>query len=165
MRHLAFALPFVLLSGLPAQAQMITITPEQVGQIFCIGSLGNDMTPVEALLTPQLMDTVARAWASDIEFEAANPGEKPPLGDGLPWRTWQDYADTCVVGEIHIGSGLASVEIRYGFTEAPEANYSNKLLMIPVEIEKGLPEFWRIEDIDLGEGSTFRSALKAALSF
>ena len=47
------------LATLPAQAQMITITPDQIGQIFCIGSLGNDMAPVEALLTPDLAAAVA----------------------------------------------------------------------------------------------------------
>ena len=164
MRHLIIPaiLPLLLLSALPAKAQMITITPDQIGQIFCIGSLGNDMAPVEALLTPDLSATVADAWVKNAAFEAANPGEKPPLGDGLPWRSWQDYADGCTIADGEVEREAASVVINYTFADAPEADYINFLVLRPVNMAAGAEVVWRIDDIDLGEGNTFRSILADA---
>ena len=164
MRHLTSIaiLPLLLLATLPAQAQMITLEPEQIGQIFCIASLGNDMAPVEALLSNDLQTIVAEAWEKNAAFEAANPGDKPPLGDGLPWRTWPDYADGCTVGEALAEREMATVVISYTFSEAPDANYSNELILRPATFADGAPLVWRIDDIDLGDGNTFRSVLAGA---
>lgn len=166
MRHVTvFAvLPLLLSAALPAQAQMATIEPEQIGQVFCIGSLGNDMAPVEALLSSELATLVAEAWDKNAAFEAAHPGDKPPLGDGLPWRTWPDYADGCTVGEAAAEREMATVAINYAFSEAPDANYSNELILRPASFADGAPLVWRIDDIDLGDGHTFRSVLAAAFA-
>lgn len=167
MRHLTAIgiLPLILLSALPAQAQMVTISPEQIGQIFCIGSLGNDMAPVEALLTPGLSAVIADAWVKNAEAEAANPGDKPPLGDGVPWRSWQDYADGCEAIEGLTDVDVAFVEISYSFASEPSANYTNTLVLKPIVVTEGMAPFWRIDDIDLGEGNTLRSALAAAFAY
>jgi hypothetical protein len=163
MRHLTITavLP-LLLATLPAQAQMITLEPEQIGQIFCIGSLGNDMAPVEALLSNELKTAVAEAWKKNAAYEAANPGDKPPLGDGLPWRTWPDYADGCTVGEGTVEREEATVVIDYTFSDYPEANYVNFLVLKPATFGDGASMVWRIDDIDLGEGNTFRTILAGA---
>jgi hypothetical protein len=158
MRHLTI-LPLLLLSALPAQAQMATIEPEQIGQIFCIGSLGNDMAPVEAILSSDLQDLVAEAWTRNAAFETANPGDKPPLGDGLPWRTWPDYADGCTVGEALTEREMSIVTINYTFAQAPDANYSNELILRPATFADGAPLVWRIDDIDLGDDNSFRKML------
>jgi hypothetical protein len=164
MRHLATTgvLPLLLLATLPAQAQMITLEPEQIGQIFCIGSLGNDMAPVEALLSNDLQTLVAGAWEKNAAFEAAHPGDKPPLGDGLPWRSWPDYADGCTVGEGTTEREEATAVINYTFSDYPEANYTNFLVLKPATFDDGASVVWRIDDIDLGEGNTFRKVLAAA---
>lgn len=164
MRHLTtFAiLPLVLLTSAPAHAQMVTITPEQIGQIFCIGSLGNDMAPVEALLSDDLKTVVAEAWEKNAAFEAAHPGDKPPLGDGLPWRSWPDYADGCTVTEGTVEREEAAVVINYAFSEYPKANYTNFLVLKPATFNDGASMVWRIDDIDLGEGNSFRSVLAGA---
>ena len=159
---MAGILPLILLSTLPTQAQMATIEPEGIALIFCISSLGNDMAAVEALLSSDLQALVAEAWAKNAAFEAAHPGDKPPLGDGLPWRTWPDYADGCTFGEAVAERESASITITYSFSEAPDANYSNELLLVPASFADGAPLVWRIDDIDLGEGYTFRSWLAAA---
>ena len=166
MRHLTITgiLPLLLVSALPAQAQMVTITPDQIGQIFCIGSLANDMAPVEALLTPDLRAVIEEAWVNNAAFEAANPGDKPPLGDGLPWRTWPDYADGCTVADGEVEREAASVVINYSFADAPDANYSNFLLLKPVTMAEGAEIVWRIDDIDLRDGYTFRSILAGAFA-
>lgn len=164
MRHLTTIaiLPLVLLTALPAQAQMVTLEPEQIGQIFCISSLGNDMAPVEALLTPDLSAAIAEAYAVSDAHAAANPGDKPPMGDGVPWRSWQDYADGCTVSAGLTEADHATVEIAYSFATEPAANYSNTLVLKPVVITEGMQPFWRIDDIALGEGYTLRQALTDA---
>ena len=166
MRHLtAFGiLPLVLLTSLPAHAQMVTLSPQQIGQIFCIGSLGNDMAPVEALLTPDLSAQIAEAWSRNAEYEAANPGDKPPLGDGIPWRGWQDYADGCEAWEGLTDGDIAFVEVNYSFSSEPSANYTNILVLKPVPLSEGMPPVWRIDDIDLGEGNMLRQRLTAAFA-
>lgn len=144
--------------SLPAQAQMVTITPQQIGEIFCTGSLGNDMAPIVALATPDLARSIDTAMAQNTARIAAAPDDKPPLGDGLPWRSWTDYADQCSVGETTMLADQARVEIIYAFSEAPDAAYRNSLMLSPVAVEAGLPPFWRVDDIDLGDG-TMRGAL------
>ncbi len=162
-RHaISVILPLLLASALPAQAQMPTIEPEQIAEIFCIGSVGNDMAPVEALFSDDLRALVAEAWEKNAAFEAAHPGDKPPLGDGLPWRTWPDYADGCTAGEGMAEREMATVAVNYTFSEAPDANYSNELILRPASLADGAPLVWRIDDIDLGEGQTFRSILAGA---
>jgi len=82
-----FLLPVAFLAfASPTQAQMTIITPEQIGEIFCIASQGNDMVPVEALLTPQLSEAIAEARQRNVTLAAAHPDDKPSLGDGIPWR-------------------------------------------------------------------------------
>lgn len=163
MRHRTAVaiLPLVLLASLPAQAQMITISPEQIGQIFCIGSLGNDMAPVEALLTPDLSAAIAAANAASEAYEAANPGDKPPMGDGVPWRSWPDYADGCTVSAGTVEADRATVIINYSFAAEASANYSDTLQLKPVAVQNGMQPFWRIDDIALGEGNTLRQSLSA----
>ena len=46
------ATAIALLVAAPAVAQMLTITPEQIGQVFCISRLGNDTAPIEASSLP-----------------------------------------------------------------------------------------------------------------
>jgi hypothetical protein len=158
MRHAITlaTLPLLLLSALPAQAEMISITPEQVGEIFCISSLGNDMTPTGAMLTDGLKSVIDDAFERSNAYELAHPGDKPPMGDGVPWRTYPDYADGCTVGEATIKDLVATVPINYTFSEYPEANYSNNLILLPSYPENGPPYIWRIEDVDLGDGNTLR---------
>lgn len=143
---------------------MANIEPEDIGLIFCIASLGNDMAPVEGMLTSALATEIERAWEDNAAFEASNPGDKPPLGDGLPWRTWPDYADGCTVGEALAERESAYVDIHYSFSEAPEANYTNTLVLVPATFADGAPLRWRIDDIELGDGETFRSVLLSAFA-
>lgn len=162
MRHAAALslLPFTLLLAQPSQAQMVTISPEQIGQIFCIGSLGNNMAPVETLLSPGLQSVIAEAWQMNAAFEHAHPGEKPPLGDGLPWRSYPDYADGCTVGTIAGDANRMTVEIRYTFKDYPDADYIDGLVLIPAADQSGV---WQIDDIDLIDEATMRTYLAAPL--
>jgi hypothetical protein len=173
MRHFTTlgVLPLLLAPALPAlaQEQMISITPEQIGQIFCIGSLGNDMSPVWGVLSEDLTYLLKDASARNNEYQVAHPGEKSPLGDGIPWRSWPDYADGCTVGEpseaellTRETNLLARVVINYTFSDAPSANYSDTLILLPAYGENGPPYIWRIHDVELGDGSTLREFIYAA---
>ena len=161
MRHAAaFALlPFTLFLAQPSHAQMVTISPEQIGQIFCIGSLGNDMAPVEALLSPGLQALIADAWEKNAAFESAHPGDKPPLGDGLPWRSYPDYADGCTVGAISGDATSTSVEIRYAFKDYPDAGYTDQIVLVPAADQPGA---WEIDDIHLMDDLTLSTILAEA---
>ena len=167
MRHL-FALrvlPLLVLSALPVQAQdeMISITPEQIGQIFCIGRLGNDMSPVSGVMTDDLGPLIERAFARSNEYLLAHPGEKPPMGDGVRWSTFPDYADGCTVGDASVRDLVAYVGINYTFSDYPDASYSDTLMLLPSYPENGPPYIWRVYDIQLGDGTTTREFLYAAI--
>ena len=160
MLKLPITAAMVAMMILPAYARMVTITPTQIGEIFCIGSLGNDMVPVEALLTPEFSQAISDAWNKNARIEAAAPGEKPPLGDGLPWRSWTDYADSCEVTDASVNGDEARVGLWYGFAASPEANYGNTLILRRTAAEAGAPAVWRIDNIDFGaDGGTMRQSL------
>lgn len=162
MRHFAsLAVLTLTLSAVPARAEMVTITPAQIGQIFCISMLGNDMTPAGSVLTDDLMGLIDTSFERSNEYLLTHPGDKPPLGDGVPWRTLLDYADGCTVGESSVRDLVATVVINYTFSGYPEANYSNSLMLLPSYPENGPPYIWRIHDVDLGNGDTLRESIAA----
>lgn len=144
---------------LPITTLAAESTPADFGAAFCQGSIDNDMSAIEAALTPDLAKIVAEAEEKNAKIQAAAPNEKPPLGDGLPWRSWQDYADGCEVGDITEESGATLVEIRYSFTTSPEANYADQLVLFPATPGD---ESWQLDDIRLIDGMTLRSILADA---
>jgi len=151
--------------ALPASAQMVTLTPEQIGEIFCMSSTGNDMAPVTALLTGEMASAISDAISKNDARIAAAPGDKPPLGDGLPWRSQPDYAHKCEVMSATVSGPDAIVELRYSFSGAPGASYINALDLRQIEVETGLPPFWRIDDVDfLADGGTMRQVLLDAFT-
>jgi hypothetical protein len=160
----------LLTLALPAFAQAepsdqpIALSPEQLGQIFCIASLGNDMTPIEAMLTPQLNAAIAEADINESLAIYRAPDEKPPLGDGLPWRSVPDYADGCTVGAANIHDAEASVEIHYGFSQHPDAGYTDTLLLAQVFSLPDRPQIWRLDDIILANDQTFTGTLISAFA-
>lgn len=166
MRHLTVTglLPLLVLSALPAQAQeqTATITPEQIGQIFCIGRLGNDMSPVSGVMNDDLGALIEDAFASSNAYLDDHPGEKPPMGDGVRWSTFPDYADGCTVGGASVRDLVAYVAINYTFSD-PDANYSDTLMLLPNYPENGPPYIWRLYDIQLSDGTTTREFLSDAI--
>lgn len=140
------------LTSLPATAQMVTVSPAQVGQIFCIARLGNDMAPVRGLLTDTLAQAIAAAEKKNAAWAAKNPGEKPPLGDGIPWQAYPDYAPQCAPGNVAAGPGTASVEIGYTFPDALEASFTDTLHLRQVEGPVAGSPVWRIDNIGYAHG-------------
>lgn len=164
-RTLAFAGLALALATLPAAAQMVTISPHQIGQIFCISRLGNDMAPIAGLLTPSLTEAIADAEKNNADWEQKHPGDKPPLGDGIPWQTWQDYAPQCAAGNVDTGKDGALVEINYAFPDSPDANFTDKLHLTPFEDQAVGATVWRIDNIQYANAAgDLRSALVSAFA-
>jgi hypothetical protein len=153
----AFAVP------MPASAQdAIVLTPAQIGQIFCVSMLGNDMAPVEAILTPGLRSAIADAEAQDAAWAAAHPGDKPPLGDGIPWQDAPDYAATCTVGDVTLMMDEATVKIAHGFPEYPQADFIDTLWLKLVPDTTFGASRWRIDNLAYAGEGDLRTALKSA---
>ena len=140
------------------------MSPAQIGEIFCILRIGNDMAPVEGLLTPDLTAVIENAWSVNSAYEDEYPGEKPPLGDGLPWQAWPDYAPVCQVGAVTIDGDRATVALNYAFPDYPDANFTDNLQLVRIDNAETGFTVWRIDNIAYAEGD-FRKALEAAFDF
>lgn len=165
MRSLVLLSVAAVLLTAPARAEddmhMVTLKADQVGQIFCLSRLGNDEGVIDGILTAGLKAAIADAWAKDDAWEKANPGEKPPLGDGIPWQAWPDYAPECSVGFVTLMKTDARVEISYKFAD-PRANFIDTLLLKKVDQPDYGVGFWRIDNIAYATGSDLKSQLLAA---
>ena len=139
MRHLATAAALLLLAAGPAAAQAITLSPAQIGEIFCIARLGNDMAPVEGLLTDGLRDAIAAAQAVSDDIARQHPDEKPPLGDGVPWQAFPDYAPQCRAGSAILQMDESRVPVSYVFPDSPEADFADTLVLrlVPLAADPG----------------------------
>ena len=143
----------------PSFAQLVTISPEQIGEIFCISRLGNDMAPVDGLLTAELTAAIADAEAKNDAIQQAHPDEKPPLGDGIPWQAFPDYAAECKVGGVTLEADRAVVDIAYGFPDYPDANFTDHLQLILVAQPNLSEPLWRIENLGYATEGDLRSVL------
>lgn len=162
--HRLIAAAALCLVATPSLAQMVTISPEQIGQIFCISRLGNDMAPVEGLLTVELTAAIAEAEAKNDVIQQAHPDEKPPLGDGIPWQAFPDYAAECKVGAVALEADRATVDIAYGFPDYPDANFTDHLQLTLVA-QPNLPgPLWRIENLAYATEGDLRSVLVSAFA-
>ena len=150
--------------ALPALADdtMVTLKPEQIGQIFCLSRTGNDEAVIAGILSDELASSIDDAWEANEAWEQANPGDKPPLGDGIPWQSWPDYASDCTVGLVTLMKTDAKVEIQYGFPDQPDANFTDTLLLKRVEMADFQTGFWRIDNIAFSTGGDLKTSLAQA---
>ena len=162
MRHLITTAAALFALAGPASAQPIALTPAQIGEIFCISRLGNDMAPVAGLLTAGLAAAIAEAEAKDAAIRQQAPDEKPPLGDGIPWQSVPDYAASCAVGAVGTDATAAEVAIEYGFPEYPAGNFTDTLDLHLVEGEWPEQLVWRIDNLSHADGRDLRTVLISA---
>jgi hypothetical protein len=155
------SLPFSALAT--AQDGPILLPPAAIGQIFCLGMVGNDMAPVKGgLITTDLDAAIDEAQARSDAWAAKNPGEKPPLGDGIPWSIVPDYAAECTVGDVVVTDGQALVAIKYGFPGYPEAGTSDALALVAVSDAMIGASRWRIDNVVFADDYDLRQALNLA---
>jgi len=165
MRHLARALSLAALfvpTAAHAEDGPILLSPEAIGQIFCIARIGNDMSPVSGIVTADLAANVTDALHRSGAWAEAHPDEKPPLGDGVPWASFPDYAPECTVGPVALADGKALVTINYGFPDYPEANTSDELALVGVLDDHLGANRWRIDNVVFAHGYDLRQALNQA---
>lgn len=111
------------------------------------------------LVTAGLASTIEKAMALNAEFEAET-GEKGPLGDGVPWKAYQDAASDCTAGTVSGSAERPEVEIAYRYYDAPDSGWTDTLVLA----RDG--DAWRIDDIHYGNpdfDSGLRSVLGAAI--
>ncbi|MFD1251260.1 hypothetical protein DEVEQU_01915 [Devosia equisanguinis] len=161
LRQAAASLSMLAAASLPLMAAETAPTPLDIGAIFCTAAIAGDMSPIVPLLTPDLAATIADAQQRSDAIQAAAPDEKPPLGDGVPWSSWTDHADGCEVGVPKGDESRTVVPIGHRFADSPGADYTDRLLLVPVVVETGKPPIWRLDDIQFTD-STMRQALASA---
>jgi len=142
--------------------QMVVLKAAQIGQIFCLSRLGNDEAVIAGILTQSLRQAIADAEAKDADYAKKNPDEKPPLGDGIPWQSSPDYAAKCETGLVTLSKTDAKVEIKYGFPDAPGANFTDTLILRKLPIDGMDVGYWRIDDVLYPDGTDLRKSLISA---
>ena len=151
-----------ILAAAPTLAQPATLTPRQIGEIFCTARTGNDMVPVTALLSETLTTAIADAEAQNEVIAKARPDEKPPLGDGIPWQAYPDYADRCAPGEVTFMMDEAIVPIAYSFTAYPDADFTDTLKLRLIDDPALGGRIWRIDDVAYATDGDLRTTLASA---
>jgi hypothetical protein len=167
MRRLTLAiLALPLFAASPASAQMVTVNPEQIGEIFCISRLGNDDGILDGVLTDELRTHIEYAQARNDVIYAQAPDEKPPLGDGTPWQSFPDYAAECAIGSVAIEGKTAKVVIQYVFPEEPAADYADtlelKLVAHPYDPATGI---WRLNNVFYTNSGDLQAALDSVFQY
>ena len=161
MRITVLAVAAASLLAMPVHADdtMVTLKPEQIGQIFCLSRIGNDEAVISGILTAELTTAIDGAWTANDVWEKANPGDKPPLGDGIQWQSWPDYAAGCTVGLVTLMKSDAKVEIQYHFPDAADADFTDTLLLKRVDVPEYQTSFWRIDNVAFTTGGDLRTSL------
>jgi hypothetical protein len=151
-RHVLLA---VLAFATPSAALADNSTAEALAGTFC-AAMVDGMTDPVTLVTPDLGEAIATALARNAEIQAAAPDEKPPLGDGVPWASWPDKPDACETEVTEAYDGAAMVNVTYSFTDAPDANYTDTLVLMQGEAG------WAIDDVVLMDNQTLRGLIETA---
>lgn len=161
MRSLTLALlALPLFAASPASAQTATISPAEIGQIFCMSRTGNDELLLTGALSDELRTQIAYAEARNDTIATQYPDDKPPLGDGIPWQSFPDYAKTCTVGSVNVEGGTAKVVVQYDFPESPDGDFSDTL-ELRLAPQRYNPEagVWRLNNVIYTNGGDLRAAL------
>jgi hypothetical protein len=169
LRYLSSALLLTAFIAYPALAeddapagQMVVLKADQIGQIFCLSRTGNDDAVISGILTDDLDTRLEAARDRNDAWAKQNPDEKPPLGDGIPWQSAADAADTCDIGLVTLSKTDARVEIKYAYTDYPDANYVDTLILKKVPIAGMDVGYWRIDDIIYPDGTDMKAVLVSA---
>ena len=130
-------IPLTLMAG-PALA---ADEPKDIAVAFCAARLRNDEAATFKLLSASLLKVITEAEARNKTIADAQPDEKPPFGDGIPYQSFQDQASDCQVGDIADVSGHKEVDVKYSIAGSPGADWTDRLEIVAD------PDGWRIDDI------------------
>jgi hypothetical protein len=105
----------------------------ELAAAFCAARLADSEAKVKPLLTPSLLALIGEAEARNKIIAEANPDEKPPFGDGIPYQAFPDKADTCRPGDAAAEAGRIELPIVYGFEKTPDANWTDRLVLLAAD--------------------------------
>jgi hypothetical protein len=108
-------------------------TGKDIGETFCQIQLKNDEKALRPLLTASLLKMIDEAQTRNDVIAKANPDEKPPFGDGIPYQSFPDRAPLCQVGEVKEVPGRTEVAVTYAFPETPDANWTDRLILVAAD--------------------------------
>lgn len=108
-------------------------TPQEMGTEFCAARVKDEETRVRALLSPSLLKVIEEAETRNDAIAKAAPGDKPPLGDGIPYQGFPDLAPICKAGPARELSGRTALDISYAFPDAPNAGWTDRLLLVSTD--------------------------------
>lgn len=159
LRLFAALLTAAMVAGVaPARADA-TAGAKKLGDLFCLVAMnardGGEFGRLY-LVTRSLGAAIDEAIRKNDEIAVAQPGDKPPLGDGVPFQSYPDTPPVCHAGKFTEADGKQTVEIQYIFTDTPDANWTDRLVLAS---EDGR---LRIDDVLFGtesSGGGLRSAL------
>lgn len=162
LRYFLFLASFLITS--PAFSAKQQEGPLAVAKIFCSHQLAiderNQITPyyahLDKILTPDLSRLIAKAHDKTDEFVKANPQQKPPLGDGIPFMSVQDYPTTCTTWVTQLKQNSALLAVRYTFGEQDAHDVTNHLRI------RKIGGSWKIDDV-IYQPYSLRASLKAAI--
>lgn len=122
---------------------------QAIGAEFCASAVKRDEVRAERLMTSSLRAALADLRRFDAAWRTRNPGEKPPLGDGLRLTAWPDSPESCVPGAVTAGS----VVLTYVPNMAPAERWEDRL-----ELVRGPDGRLMVGDIrfDADVGGSFR---------
>lgn len=140
MRYLGLAgALFAFGGGAVADAKAADVdSVESLAEHFCTAVLASDESAAEALMTDALRSRVAKAREADRAFQQAHPGDKPPLGDGLPLSAYPHAPSQCRAS----GTSAGSIFVNYTFADDPKAGWKDRLI-----VERSAGGAVRIADI------------------
>ena len=131
---------------------------KKLGDLFCVvaksGRDGGEFGRMY-LVTRALGATIDEAVKKNDAIAADKPDEKPPLGDGVPFQSLPDAPQICHAGKFAEVGGKPTVEIEYIFSDTPEANWTDRLVLVN---DDGM---LRIDDVLYGTDDTGDGLRKA----
>lgn len=160
MRKWAVVLAMTLATTFVASAQDADV--DAYVQAFCGLREADGGAGRIYLLSPGLTEVVTAALEKNAAIQAKTPDEKPPLGDGVPYQGFQDYAPVCEPGASVAEGDKVVAEVKYAFPDEEGAKATDRLVLV-----KGEGGVYVIDDIRYGaEGdeNTLRSALAGAFA-
>lgn len=123
----------LLLVGLLDGPAIAGGTAEDAAKAFCATRTAGDAESVKPLLTASLLEAVAEAERRNEILQKANPDEKPPFGDGIPYQSFPDLPSGCTAGAVEAKSGRSEVSVTYEFAGYPRAGFTDKLMLAPAD--------------------------------
>ncbi|MCV0396126.1 MAG: hypothetical protein K5872_04890 [Rhizobiaceae bacterium] len=99
-----------------------------VAERFCALQAKGDDAALRPMLSTALADLLSEAEERNAIIASGAPDEKPPLGDGIPWRTFPDVTEACAPASVRETDNATLVAVRYRIA-GEEAGWKDTLVL------------------------------------